>query len=292
MRDTQEMASEPPPFSAVQPRYPVIVWLNLVCLDAPIVAVTWQWLFARSFHLPIAAPARLTLFLTAWLIYLADRLGDALSLRDGSEKSLRERFCQRHRGEWLVLLGSVTVLDAWIVFHDLAAHLLRVGLVVGLVAAVYLLVNYSLGKLWRALPVKEFSVGLLFAVGTVTAFLPRLEFGFWLAFSLFAALCSLNCISIAVWEKELDEAQHKHSIATRWPRTRRYLRLPAVLLAIICAICALSGLAPAEFCGAAGMSALLLGGLDFFRDQTRRDERTALADLVLLTPLILLLFAR
>ncbi len=24
------------------------LWLNLVCLDAPIVAITWQWLFARA----------------------------------------------------------------------------------------------------------------------------------------------------------------------------------------------------------------------------------------------------
>ena len=26
-----------------------VVWLNLLCLDAPIVAVSWQWLFAHTF---------------------------------------------------------------------------------------------------------------------------------------------------------------------------------------------------------------------------------------------------
>jgi hypothetical protein len=214
--------------------------LNLVCLDAPIVAVTWQWLFARSFHLPISVPERVALFLTAWLIYLADRLGDALSLRDGNEKSLRERFCRRHRGEWPLLLAGVGLFDGWVAFRYLDAHLLRVGLLVGCAAALYLLVNYSLGRIWRALPVKEFSVGLLFAVGTVAAFLPFSRFDFYLSFLLFAALCSFNCISIAVWERELDEVQRKHSLATRWPGAQRYLRLSAISLAVFCAVCALT----------------------------------------------------
>ncbi|HSV64040.1 MAG TPA: hypothetical protein VLH83_11910, partial [Chthoniobacterales bacterium] len=32
--------------------YPFSIWLNLVCLDAPLVAVAWLWLFARTFHIP------------------------------------------------------------------------------------------------------------------------------------------------------------------------------------------------------------------------------------------------
>ena len=62
-----------------------LVWLNLVCLDAPLVAVSWQWLFARAFQVPLTNSARLTLFLTAWLIYLADRLADSWALdRNGA----------------------------------------------------------------------------------------------------------------------------------------------------------------------------------------------------------------
>jgi hypothetical protein len=52
------------------------VWLNLVCLDAPLVAVAWQWLIASSLHLAVALADSAALFLTAWGIYLADRLAD------------------------------------------------------------------------------------------------------------------------------------------------------------------------------------------------------------------------
>ena len=60
-----------------------VVWLNLVCLDAPLVSVAWLWLFARTFHATVDPVNCAALFLTAWLIYLADRLADSCSLPDG-----------------------------------------------------------------------------------------------------------------------------------------------------------------------------------------------------------------
>jgi hypothetical protein len=68
------------------------LWLNLVCLDAPLVAVAWLGLFARSFHTPLQAGNCIALFLTAWLIYLADRFADCDSLEPGSPRSLRQEF--------------------------------------------------------------------------------------------------------------------------------------------------------------------------------------------------------
>ncbi len=53
------------------------LWPNLLSLDAPIVAVLWQILFARCFQVPVDALAALLLLLTVWLIYAADRTLDA-----------------------------------------------------------------------------------------------------------------------------------------------------------------------------------------------------------------------
>ena len=39
----------------------------------------------------------------------------------------------------------------------------------------------------------------------------------------FAGLCTLNCFSIAFWERELDERQGKISFATRYPDLHRHL---------------------------------------------------------------------
>jgi hypothetical protein len=150
-----------------RPRLWPIVWLNLVCLDAPIVAVTWQWLFARSFHLSISMPVRLALFLTAWLIYLADRLADMWTLRTDDPRSLRQEFCRRHQTSWVVAIVAIAFVDFWIVVRQLDRSTIRIGLLLGAVSLLYLAVNYWLGKIWRAVPAKEICIGSLFAAGTV-----------------------------------------------------------------------------------------------------------------------------
>jgi hypothetical protein len=92
-------------------------WLNLVCLDAPLVAICWQWIFAHSFHLSVPVGHRAALFLTAWIIYLADRFGDSVSLVTGQPKSVRQQFCLRHKSIWLVSIVCVAAVDLIVVLQ-------------------------------------------------------------------------------------------------------------------------------------------------------------------------------
>lgn len=288
-----DVISRTPDPARERARLSPIVWLNLLCLDAPIVAVTWQWLFARNFHVSLHAPSRVALFLTAWFIYLADRFGDTLSLPRENSRSLRQRFCERHRRAWIALLALTGFFDSWLIIRYLDARIFFLGVGIGLLSLLYLATNYWLGKVWRVLPIKEICIGALFSVGTVAALLPKMERwsgSFLLSFFLFAALCSLNCISIAVWERTLDQTQGKNSLATRWPRVCSHLKSSALVLAGACVLVAIGSRTSAEVCGFIGASALLLGLLDLGHDVIPPDERTALADLVLLTPLSLLLF--
>jgi Flp pilus assembly protein TadB len=100
---------------------------------------------------------------------------------------------------------------------------------------------------------------------------------------LFAILCSLNCMSIAVWERDLDRAQRKHSIATRCPGIGVPIRIFCIVVAVAALLLAAvaSSLLPIAISLSAG--AALLAILHFVA--IGNDERTALADLVLLTPL-------
>jgi hypothetical protein len=168
-----------------------------------------------------------------------------------------------------------------------------VGAVVGILALIYLVVNHPLGLIWRSLPAKELAIGILFAAGTIVALLPRIPLttGFALATVSFAALCSLNCISIARWEGDLDRAQGKVSIATRHPRAVRYVGRISVVLAF--AVFALAIVFPlgAPIFTCIGVSALLLTWLNASPGSLGTNERTALADLVLLTPVIALIIA-
>jgi hypothetical protein len=283
------------------------VWPNLVCLDAPLVAVAWLWLFARTFRVPLHAGNVVALFLTAWLIYLADRFADSFSLKPNSPRSLRQDFCLRHRAIWVASAALIAGFDAYVIWRTTALQTFVVGAVVGILALIYLVVNHPLGLIWRSLPAKELAIGILFAVGTVIALLPRIPLttGFALATVAFAALCSLNCISIAWWERELDRAQGKVSIATRHPRVTRLVGKACLALGVAAATFAICLPTAAPLFACISVSALLLRWLGASSDIKERrfeiapavssrrflgrDKRTALADLVLLTPVVALL---
>jgi hypothetical protein len=258
----------------------------------------------------------MALFLTAWLIYLGDRLADSAWLEPDGPQSLRQQFCRRHRKLWIIVLAFVAGFDAFIIWRTTALETFLVGAVVGGLALIYLVLNHPLGLIWRSLPAKELVIGILFTAGILVALMPA--FSFWqISFApcalLFAALCALNCISIASWERQLDQAQGKVSIATRHPNfTRRAAAICAGLAVTSLTVAIIQGVvAPILAC--ISMSALLLAWLNAsadlkegrFQNRPRsrnrginrrslgidRDQRTALADLVLLTPLVALIAA-
>jgi hypothetical protein len=268
-----------------------ILWLNLVCLDAPIVAVIWQWLFARNFNVSLSIPTRAGLFLTAWLIYLADRFADGWTLRAEDPRSMRQQFCHRHRRLWIAAITVIALVDLWIILRQLDRATVLLGTLLGAISIAYLAVNHWLGKIWRLFPVKEICIGSLFAAGTAMAVFLQTgwSFPFVVSFCAFAALCSLNCISIAIWERDLDCAQHRSTIATRWPGIGSRLKLGSIALALFTCVIGLMTKAPAPVFFCIGASATFLGVLDLMGKMVSRDERVALADLALLTPLFLML---
>ena len=186
----------------------------------------------------------------------------------------------------------------------------------GLGAVTYLVLNHPLGLIWRSLPAKEIAIGVLFTAGTVVALLPRplLTPAFAIAVAAFAALCSLNCISIASWERDLDRAQGKVSIATLHPGVIYRVGRFCFCLAAGSLVLAFIWRAAIAFFLCVSTSALLLGYLNASRSfstvgatalghrknawlprqsavATTSDQRTALADVVLLTPLLALIWA-
>jgi hypothetical protein len=268
-----------------------LLWLNVVCLDAPLVAVSWQWIFARTFSIAPPASDRIALFLTAWFIYLLDRFADSVSLRTNFPKSIRQQVCFDHRNLWMALILIVGILDGCVIFARLDFATTFWGLVLGTAAFCYLILNWAYHKGWQIVPIKELTIGVLFAVGTVIVGLPLASIGrstiaFGSAAGLFAMLCWLNCVSIAVWERNLDLLQDKDSIATRLLDVKYYACVCLIGIALVSIILFFSGIFHPALASCLSVSAALLILLHFGR--ILRDERTALADLVLLTPLAFL----
>src|SRR3954470_10299451 len=100
------------PMSAAAPssstsRIPWWLWLNVLSLDAPLVAVLWQAALAKVHHLAVMPGLHISLFLAVWLIYLVDRVLDGFSMRHSSLVSIRHAFYQRNR--WLYVLFVIPV---------------------------------------------------------------------------------------------------------------------------------------------------------------------------------------
>src|SRR3954454_671504 len=146
----EEERNAPPRARSASP----LVWLNLVCLDAPLVALTWELLFAKSFGIRVANGGTAALFFTAWLIYLADRFGDSMSLRAETVMSLRQQFCLGHRFLWLGAIALIACADLLVVASWLEPRASFVGALIGAAALVYLAVNRFRPTLWRLLPLK------------------------------------------------------------------------------------------------------------------------------------------
>ncbi len=253
-----------------------ITWLSVTSLDAPLVAIVWQQMFASAAHVTLALAARSALFATAWLIYLADRLADSFTIPVGAAMSARQRFAVTHRIGLIVAMICCALVLAVSAF-SLERRTLAVGALLGVVAVIYLAINQFAARVWRVLPVKEIVIGCLFAAGTCAA-VRNLDL---IQAAAFAILCSLNCICIAVWERELDQQQRRDSIATTFPR---FIRIPFYGCPALAVAAALLGAGRASMIYIA-VSAALLALLNVKGERLSGDVRTALADIVLLSPL-------
>jgi hypothetical protein len=243
----------------------VWLWPNLLSLDAPIVALLWQILFARCFHARVGMLPSILLVLAVWLIYAADRTLDAWT---GSSDLPRHEFYRRH---WK------TLLPLWIVAltagSALAARLTTELLIRGIALGAGVVVYFALLHLGVFQRTKEAAVAVLFALGATISAWPNIQSAADIeAVILFSCLCWINCAAIENWESA-DES--------RWP-----VGAAAGLVAVAAAMLLFSR--RPVLGGAVAASALCFVLLDRARRHFSSDALRVLADVALLSPLFLL----
>jgi hypothetical protein len=91
---------------------PLALW-HLFSLDAPTIAALWTWFIASASHLRLPVVSTLSMFLTVWMLYAADRLLDTRFIEITSKQDLEARhyFHHRHRSLFLtgILLASLAI---------------------------------------------------------------------------------------------------------------------------------------------------------------------------------------
>jgi len=249
---------------------PFWLWLNLLSLDAPLVALVWQDFASYCFNSTLRPVGRWSLGLTVWGIYIADRLIDVRKPASASE-SVIHGFYREHCRLWHSLLTIVVLADVCIALLLLRPAVLEHGLIVGAAVAIYLtgFAALRIGGTWTKRPF----AAILFTTGV---FLVAFTFAgdqwpplVWPAIS-FCTLCLGNLLLIENWER--------HSKHRGW-----------VWMLILCFASFYLGITRMNqyrWYSAILFSAVGLGLIDILKAKLSRDARRVLADMVLLTPLL------
>jgi hypothetical protein len=260
---------------------------HLTSLDAPTVAVVWTLAFAwiARIHLPIWLPA--VLALAAWSAYIGDRLLDARS-PNGSLRT-RHHFHWQHRCIFVPIAAAAAIAAVLLVLHSMPTAARARDSVLAVAALAYFT---SVHSPWHpplprfTLP-KELLVGILFTVACATPAWTRAHterFALLLPVLIFTALAWLNCHAIEAWESQLESRKTKFA-----PVSQLAIALAAITFSAAAIAAILHSPRPAALLGAAAMSALLLALLDQRKHSLTPIALRAAADLVLLTPLALLI---
>ncbi len=264
------------------------LWLNLLNLDAPLIAVLWQVFVARCRRVELDAAPTAVLAGCVWLIYAADRLFDTRFTQDPQRESPRHKFHRRHRKILIGMVGVVLLNTAWLSWTHLAPRMFRAGIILLLGVGLYLGVIHLMPDRLRQYCPKELMVSLLFAIGTFLAIWSddqRIGGGFF----LFFALCWINCTAIEYWEwrRRLRAQSNVLHRSTLWIGTR----VGTIALGLATwAMLIPETRVPEPICIAVALSATGFFVLDRFWHKLSSDALRVLADAVLLSPAVLLPF--
>jgi hypothetical protein len=293
---------------------------HLASLDAPTVAVIWSLAFAWAAHVLLSGRVLLVLVLATWCAYVGDRILDArvLGARRGAGSSMWPTLRERHYFHWrnrrlFVALAAVAACIAGVVALTLLPSFVRErGFILTAAALTYFAGVHAAPWLKRgrhSLPrliSKEFLVAVLFTAGCILPARSRMHapeaqafllWWFWIPGIYFTALAWLNCSCIATWEakastREAGAQRRRTGVFKLFPVHSTNFPMAVVLASagfLLACLASGSHSRASALLAAGALSALLLALLDCLRTRMTPLALRAGADLVLLTPLVLLL---
>jgi hypothetical protein len=265
----------------------VWLWPNVLNLEAPLVAVIWQWLLARNMRVQLNAYEPWVLGLAVWLIYIADHLIDTARSASGAWEPPRKTFFRAHWRSGLAVGIGVGLVLAVCGGRLLWASTVRGGVQLGFAVAGYFSLTHLTPARWRIRWPREVVVALLFTLGTFGAVWlgNGRHFGpLAIPAAIFLLLCWLNCSLIETWEWEAGGGGE-------WDAPDRMARWAAGHASVVAVVIAgLALLRPSEFAAAGVMSAVGLWAMRGKRPAIAIRFVSPLADLALCTPIVMMLY--
>lgn len=285
----------------------LILFPNLLSIDAPVIAIAWQWLVWHCFiasnadsesglwdasHPPVHT--MVLLFNVVWMIYAADRLLDCRHLDFSKPVPKRHRFVQRWASWFWVTWVFILVVSIFVAVIYLQPKLWISGMLLSVNVAAYSAAVHAVPTLRQKLP-KELIVGTIFATGVA---LPTatVSLSWQLAASLImlAYLFTINCLIHAKTQQYSDQQQGIGSAIRIFPSIASNLPLFSVAGLIVCSTLYILQLVPDRYGLAIVISGFGLSICSIFVRSNSVQHREAvvghLADYWLLSPLLILSF--
>ena len=268
---------------------------HLLSLDAPSIATLWTWFVARAASISLSFPTLASMFLAVWMLYAADRILDSRQLFSNplftDQLEARHLFHHRHATVFLsAILGASTALA--FLLPRLLPEALRLDVILGaLLFGWFLLIHaraLPFSSAHRRLP-KEIAVGVFFPAAIfipTVARRPDLRLTLLPQAMLFAAVCTLNCLSIYAWEHKQPHTE------AHWTTrlSMRHLRALALIISLaggaLTFACWILHMVLWHLALAATLSAFGLLILDLRHRKIAPLTLRAAADLMLLTPVL------
>ncbi|MEQ1586809.1 MAG: UbiA family prenyltransferase [Cyclobacteriaceae bacterium] len=184
--------------------------INLLSIDVAVGAVISSLCFSRLFDIKPNPYSMVTLGLTVWIIYTADRLLDVRNLK-GQATTDRHKFHHRYQKQLWILIFLMGFIAAALVFF-LHPSIIVTGILLAASSGLYLLIQ-------KHLRIKEFVVAILYTIGVL---LPSfglrgsLSSELYLLSAQFFILALINLLLFSWFEQETDKSSGYSSFATAY----------------------------------------------------------------------------
>jgi 4-hydroxybenzoate polyprenyltransferase len=183
--------------------------VNLLSLDVAFGAMITALFFSKQLLAPVRAYGIAALGLTVWVIYTTDRLMDVRHLTEPAF-SERHRFHQKYsKPLWVAIAVAVLIVCVLIIF--IRPSVIVGGLILAPVILIYLLLQ-------KKLPIKEFTVAVLYTLGVLLPAWPESWQLIVPAAGLIAQLFLIaltNLLLFAWFECDVDSKMGQASLVTR-----------------------------------------------------------------------------
>jgi 4-hydroxybenzoate polyprenyltransferase len=181
---------------------------NVLSLDVAAGAIVSSLFFAKLYSIIPSLIPMISLGLTVWLIYTADRLLDVKDIH-GEVTSERHQFHKRNQRELTYWLAFIMIIDLALIFF-MPTTIIKRGILLSMFVIIYIVVRKRLYLF------KEFFVAVLYTAGVILPAIPENQFGLdaYLPILQFFFIALLNLVIFSWYERQNDLKDKQESIAT------------------------------------------------------------------------------